>query len=155
MAFCLLNSERSSCCSIFSGGNLKALKALGSNKAPGPDGFTAEFLLKHWSIFKDTFKSLMDDFHKNGRLNACIQKNFICLVQKKENATLVKDFRPISLTTLTYKVVAKVLSERLKQVMDAIVSPSQCAFIEGRQILEPILIANEAMEDYMAKRKKC
>jgi len=74
----------------------------------------------------------MDDFHINGRLNACIQENFICLVQKKDNATLVKDFRPINLTTLIYKVVAKVLSERLKQVMDAIISPTQSAFIEGR-----------------------
>ena len=61
----------------------KALKALGSNKAPSPDGFIAKFLIKHWSNFKDIFKSLMDDFHINGRLNACIQENFICLVQKK------------------------------------------------------------------------
>ena len=132
----------------------KALKALGNNKAPGPDGFTVKFLITQWSIFKDIFKSLMSDFHRNGRLNACIQENFICLVQKKENVTLVKDFRPISLTTLAYKVVAKVLSERLKQVMDAIISPTQSAFIEGRQILDPILIANEAVEDYRAKRKK-
>lgn len=132
----------------------KALKALGNNKAPSPDGFTVKFLITQWSIFKDIFKSLMSDFHRNGRLNACIQENFICLVQKKENVTLVKDFRPISLTTLAYKVVAKVLSERLKQVMDAIISPTQSAFIEGRQILDPILIANEAVEDYRAKRKK-
>ena len=132
----------------------KALKALGNNKAPSPDGFTVKFLITQWSIFKDIFKSLMSDFHRNGRLDACIQENFICLVQKKENVTLVKDFRPISLTTLAYKVVAKVLSERLKQVMDAIISPTQSAFIEGRQILDPILIANEAVEDYRAKRKK-
>ena len=115
---------------------------------------SVKFLITQWSIFKDIFKSLMSDFHRNGRLNACIQENFICLVQKKENVTLVKDFRPISLTTLAYKVVAKVLSERLKQVMDAIISPTQSAFIEGRQILDPILIANEAVEDYREKRKK-
>lgn len=59
-------------------------------------------------------------------------------MQKKENAALVKDFYPISLATLTYKVVAKVLVERLKQVMDAIISPFQSAFIEGRQILDPL-----------------
>ena len=103
---------------------------------------------------KDSFKSLMDDFHKNGRLNTCIQENFICLVQKKDNASVTKDFGPISLTTLSYKVIAKVLAEKLKLVMDSIISPFQSAFIEGRQILDPILIANEAIEDYRAKRKR-
>ena len=49
---------------------------------------------------------------------------------------------------------AKVIFERLKQVMDAIISPTQSVFIEGMQILDQILIANEAIEDYRAKRKK-
>ncbi|TYK02777.1 Transposon TX1 uncharacterized [Cucumis melo var. makuwa] len=75
----------------------KAWKALGSSKAPGSDGFTAEFLIKHWSNFKDIFKSLMAVFHRNGRLNA----------------------------------FAKVLPECLKQVKDAIISPTQSAFIEA------------------------
>ena len=44
-------------------------------------------------------------------------KRFICLVQRKENASVMKDFRPISLTTLSYKVIAKVLAERLKLVI--------------------------------------
>lgn len=61
--------------------------------------------------------------------------------------SLVKDFCPISLTTLTYKVVAK-------QVMDAIISPFQSVFIEGRQILDLVLIADGAVEDYRAKRRK-
>lgn len=61
--------------------------------------------------------------------------------------SLVKDFCPISLTTLTYKVVAK-------QVMNAIISPFQSVFIEGRQILDLVLIADGAVEDYRAKRKR-
>ena len=133
---------------------LLAVKTLGRNKALGPDDFTVEFLIKHWPIFKDTFEALLKNFHNNGRLNACIKENFICLVQKKELALEMKDFRSISLTTLSYKVVAKVLAERLKSVMDSIISPYQSAFIEGRQIFDPILIVNEAVEDYRAKEKK-
>ncbi|TYK06397.1 hypothetical protein E5676_scaffold163G00940 [Cucumis melo var. makuwa] len=49
---------------------------------------------------------------------------------------------------------AKVLADRLKGVMDSITSPFQNVFIEGRQILDPIFIANEAVEDYRAKKKK-
>lgn len=63
--------------------------------------------------------------------------------KRKENAVEVKDTRPISLTTLTFKVIAKVLAERLKKVMPSIIAPTQSAFIEGRQIMDPIFIAME------------
>lgn len=67
---------------------------------------------------------------------------------------VIKDFRPISLTTITYKVIAKVLVKRLKKVMLCIIAPSQSAFIEGRKILDPILVANLIVEEYMAKEKE-
>ena len=110
--------------------------------------------MKHWPVLKEGLMRLFEEFHRNGKLNACIQENFICLIQKKEDAIHVRDFRLISLTTITYKVVAKVLADRLKGVMDSIISPFQSAFIEGRQVLDPILIANEVVEDYQAKGKK-
>lgn len=114
--------------------------------------FTTEFLVKNWPNLKESFKRLFDDF-RNGKLNACIQENFICLIQKKEDVIHVRDLRPISRTTITYKVVAKMLADRLKGVMNSIINPFQSTFIEGRRILDSILIANEAVEDYRAKKK--
>lgn len=73
----------------------RAIKNLGKCKAPGPDGFAAEFLLK------SNFFTLFKKFYKNGRLNACVLENFICLIQRKKNAVLIKDFTPISQTTLS------------------------------------------------------
>ena len=67
---------------------------------------------------------------------------------------MVKDFRPVSLTTLVYKITAKVLAERIKVIMRSIIATTQSAFIEERQILNPVLIANEAVEDNRAKKKK-
>ena len=126
----------------------------GKDKAPGPDGFTAEFLIRFWDHFKDNCLTLFNEFYENGRLNACVKENFICLIRKKEDAVRIKDFRPISLTTLIYKLFAKVLAERLKKAMSVIIAPSQCGFLEGRKILDPILIANEAVEDYRIRKKK-
>ena len=84
-----------------------AVQLLGKNKAPGPDGYTAEFLISFWDHFKDNFLALFNEFYENGRLNACVKENFICLIKKKEDAVRVKDIRPINLTTLIYKLVAK------------------------------------------------
>ena len=89
----------------------KALKLLAKNKAPGPLLDTAEFFLKFWEHFKDNFKSLFEDFFDNEKLNACVKEDFICLIKKQEDVVRVRDFRPISLTNLAYKIVVKVLAE--------------------------------------------
>lgn len=66
------------------------------------------------------FKNLVDEFFINGKINAYVQENFICLIQKKLDAVPIKDYRPISFTPLSYKVAAKVLAEWLKLIMDSI-----------------------------------
>ena len=59
-----------------------------------------------------------------------------------------------SVSTLIYNLFAKVLAERLKKVMPSITDPLQCGFLEERQILDPILIANKTVEDCRIRKKK-
>lgn len=65
----------------------------------------------------------------------------------------LKNFRPISLVGNLYKLLARVLANRLKKVMNKLVNKAQNACIEGKRILGAFLIANEVM-DYIVKRKK-
>lgn len=60
------------------------LKAVGKCKAPGSDGFTVEIFLQFWDLMKEDIQALFEQLYDNVRLNACIQEDFICLIQKKK-----------------------------------------------------------------------
>ncbi|XP_039034126.1 uncharacterized protein LOC120170219 [Hibiscus syriacus] len=122
-----------------------------STKAPGPDGFTMGFLKKFWPIMKENIMKFVQDFHKGRQWENGVNHSFISIIPKKLNLEVIEDFRPISLVSSIYKIISKVLSKRLVSVINDIVSPSQFAFIPGRQLLDCALLANEGIE-YWRKR---
>ncbi|GKF41043.1 RNA-directed DNA polymerase, eukaryota, reverse transcriptase zinc-binding domain protein, partial [Tanacetum coccineum] len=108
----------------------------GLAKSPGPDGFTFGFYRKFWSLLEDDVVNAVCFFYSNGFCLKGINSSFIALIPKSQGANLVKDFRPISLIGSIYKIIAKLLANRLVTVLDGLVNEVQSAFIANRQILD-------------------
>ena len=81
-----------------------------------------------------------------------LNSTFLVLIPKYKGVEDLKDFRPISLVESLYKLLTKVLANRLKRVMNKLVSKAQNAFIEGRHILDVSLIVNEIMDSIVKKK---
>ncbi|GAU16594.1 hypothetical protein TSUD_233460 [Trifolium subterraneum] len=121
-----------------------------SFKCPGPDGINIGFLKDFWDLLKLDFLNFFSEFYHHGVLTKGLNSTFIALIPKVDCPQRVADFRPIALLSSDYKVLSKVLANRLQSVVGGVVSQTQSAFIKGRQILDGILIANEIVDD--AKR---
>nr|GEW46000.1 RNA-directed DNA polymerase, eukaryota [Tanacetum cinerariifolium] len=131
----------------------KAVWDCGSDKAPGPDGFSFSFFRHFWStIEKDIFEAV-DCFFTNGDMPNGCNSNFIALIPKIIDANIVKDFRHISLIRSLYKVIANILTNRLVNVIGDLVYEVQSAFVVDRQILDRPFILNEVIQ-WCRKKKK-
>jgi hypothetical protein len=122
-----------------------ALSQMHPLKSPGPDGFGASFYQHHWGTIGAKVRGAVLDFLNRGNFNISINETFIALIPKMERVSTVADFRPISLCNVIYKLVSKVLANRLKLVLPSIISQHQSAFVPGRPITDNILIAYEAL----------
>ena len=133
--------------------NFEAVSSLSGDKALGPDGFPLAFWQFSWDFLKKEILGFFNEFYEHNRFVRSMNSTFLVLIPKKGDAMDIKDFRPIGLVGGLYKILAKVLANRLKRVVGKVVSEAQNAFVEGRQILDAALIANEAV-DVMFRRKE-
>lgn len=95
----------------------EAIWSCGSNKSPGPDGFTVEFFKKFWDLVKIDLLEGYNQFRIYGKIPKGVNAGFITLIPKVQNSIFVKDFRPINLISSVYKVLSKMLANHLKNVL--------------------------------------
>lgn len=129
-----------------------ALFSMDPNKAPGPDGFTPLFYQKYWDIIHSDLFDAIKSFMTNGHMLREWNHTNISLIPKIAAPESMDHFRPISLCNVSFRILSKVLANRLKPLLEKIISPTQSAFVKGRLIQDNIVLAHEIIRKL--KRKK-
>ena len=109
---------------------------MNSRYSPGPEGLTKEFYSEFSSILLASLVEVADLAFKEGHLSDSQKLSYITLICKDlDNATNVKNYRPISLLNYDYKLISKVITNRVKNVLEHIIHPDQTCAVPGRTIL--------------------
>jgi hypothetical protein len=131
-----------------------ALFAMNPWKAPGPDGFPAGFYQNGWSAVGSSICTFVKSIWSNPIDVASVNFTDICLIPKVDKPESVSQFRPISLCNVSYKIITKIIVNRLKQIIPQVVSPFQTGFVPGRNITENIVIAQEMLHTMTRMRTR-
>ena len=122
--------------------------AMPLSKSPGPDGYNVEFIRASWDTVGSDIVLAVREFFRNGRLLKDLNTTAIALIPKKSEACKLGDYRPISCCNVVYKVISKIIDNRLKPILQKCVSPNQAAFLKGRSLGENVLLASELIKEY-------
>jgi len=122
---------------------VKALNQMHPGKAPGPDGMNPFFYQKFWPVVGNDVTSMVLAILHGAKIPDGLNHTYVTLIPKKHKPTDVQDFCPISLCNVLYKLVTKVITNRLKEILPDIISQSQSAFTPGRFISDNAIVAFE------------
>ncbi|KAL3694924.1 hypothetical protein R1sor_008575 [Riccia sorocarpa] len=115
------------------------VEELPRDKAPGLDGVTNNMVQDCWDLIKSDCYNMLKHFWVTGELLHKNSQGVIKLLPKNEEKWFLKNWRPITLMGITYKLCGKLLAKRLKRVVASLTSPQQTGFIEGRSIFDNLL----------------
>jgi hypothetical protein len=147
------NEDRSLLTAPFSVNEIKKVVFdLKHNNAPGPDGLPAEFFQDFWELIYLDLWNLSKYFYDGNLDIERLKYGIVTLLPKVDNAIEMKNFRPICLSNVCYKIITKVLNNRLALCITKVISESQYGFIQGRYIMDGVVSLNEILHE--VKKKK-
>jgi len=123
------------------------------SKSSGPDRFNFTFIKNCWDYLKYDIMEALYLFQETGDIPKGCNASFIALVPKVNDPLSLKQFRPISLVGIFYKIVTKVLAGRMKEVLALVIDEHQYVFLRNKGLLDSVLIANEVVEEVRRNRR--
>jgi hypothetical protein len=130
----------------------EAIFQMKHNKAPGPDGFPAEFYQVFWEIIKRDLMAMFKQFHEGKLPLYNLNFGIITLLPKQNEVTHIRQYRPICLLNVSFKIFTKVVVNRITGIVEKVVSPSQSAFMPERNIMEGVVMLHETIHELHRKK---
>ena len=125
----------------------KVLETFQADKAPGEDGYTAEFYKYFFELLGNDLIASSNEAQVKGELSISQRRGVITLTPKEDGSLLdLSNWRPITLLNVDYKIAAKAIAKRLEQVLPDLIHPDQTGFVKGRYIGENIRLIADVME---------
>lgn len=124
-----------------------AVFSLPGSSSPGPDGFSGDFFTHCWDIIHEDVVKAVQSFYCGWGMPQGVTSTLLCLLPKVQKPIGFADFRPVSLCNFSYKIVSKIMCDRLGALLPSLISKEQSGFVSGRLITENILLAKEIMAD--------
>ena len=124
---------------------------------PISDGFNSKFYKLHWEKLNELIVTSMQQTFESGKIINEINHSVISLIPKVKTPKDMSDYRPISCCNTIYKILSKILCNRMKLVINDLISENQFAFLPSRNIHDGIMLAHESIKDFNKKgvRKMC
>ena len=132
----------------------KAVRDMGSFKAPGPDGFPAIFYQRCWETVGDSVVRFATLFFETGKLPEDTNDALVVLIPKVAKPESFTQFRPISLCNVLFKIITKAMVGRLKGIMKKLIGPAQSSFIPARLSADHIVVVQEAVHSMRRKKAR-
>lgn len=118
------------------------------SKAPDPDGFPIEFFWEAWSVVGPYTIAAVQEFFTSSKMLKRFNATAIALLPKVTGADRMTQFRPISLSSTVYKVISRIIKNRLRCIISKDVQLNQAGFVQGRILCESVLLASELVTDF-------
>jgi exonuclease III len=132
----------------------EALDQMNPDKASGPDGFTARFYQNCWEIIKSDLLKMVLKSQRCSKIGGGTNSSFLALIPKEKGVVSFGRFRPISLCNTGYKLITKIIANKLKKILPTIIPENQGGFIKGRKIVDNITLVQEALHSRNQRKYK-
>jgi len=117
----------------------EVIKDIQNGKAPGLDGFNVDFFKAYWNVVKQDILNVIEDSRRSRTILKALNTSFISLIPKQESTLTLDKYRPIALCNVVYKIISKILANRLKPFLPSLISGEQSSYVEGRPTLNNII----------------